>query len=144
MVVEVGLVAALLDDQVPKEELATLVKAIRLLPGMRDLTDEDVNAVLARAGDRTRKGDAWLCEVRHGLTHPSLRRVAFRLAALFCAWDGVIDDKEQGYLNWLAGTFEFSDEETTSLFAEATGQIGTVSAHKEGAGSLSGPQSDSP
>lgn len=144
MVVEVGLVAALLDDQVPKEELATLVKAIRMLPGMRDLTDDDVNALLARAGDRTRKGDAWLCEVRRGLTLPTLRRVAFRLAALFCAWDGVIDDKEQGYLNWLAKTFEFSDEETASLFAEATGQIGTVSAHAEGADAHPDRPSDTP
>jgi len=143
MVVEIGLVAALLDDQVPKEELATLVKAIRLLPGLRDLSDDSVNLLLARAGDRTRKGDAWLCEVRHGLTHPSLRRVAFRLAALFCAWDGVIDDKEQGYLNWLARTFEFSDEETTALFAEATGHLGTVSAQGDGAPLLPEQRPDS-
>jgi tellurite resistance protein len=142
MVVEVGLVAALLDDQVPKGELDALVKAIRLLPGLREISDDDVNGLIARAGDRTRRGDPWLCEVRYGLTHPALRRVAFRLAALFCAWDGVIDDKEQGYLNWLARTFEFSDEETTRLFMEATGQVGTVSRQVSGAPASPGTEPD--
>ena len=141
MVVEVGLVAALLDNQVPREELDALVKAIRLLPGMRDLSDQEVNGLIARAGARTGRGDPWLCEVRYGLKNPALRRVAFRMAAMFCAWDGVIDDKEQGYLNWLAKTFEFTDQETTQLFSEATGQGGTVTAGGEGERARSGDPS---
>lgn len=128
MVVEVGLVAALLDGQMPEDKQQALVTAMRLLPGLRDIADEDVIHLLARAGESTRRGDEWLCEVFGGLKNPALRRVAFRLAALFCAYDGVIDDKEQGYLNWLSHAFEFSDVETAQLFAEATGQSGTVQA----------------
>jgi len=127
LVLEVGLVAALLDGQMPEEKQETLVTALRLLPGLREVSDEDVIHLLARAGESTQRGDAWLCDVARGLREPALRRVAFRLAALFCAYDGVIDDKEQGYLNWLSGVFEFGDEETARLFGEATGQGGTVS-----------------
>ena len=127
MVVEVGLVAALLDDAIPQAESEALVTAIKLLPGLRDLSDEQVNLVLSRAGARTQQGDAWLCEVGNRLTNPGLRRVAFRMASMFCAWDGVIDDKEQGYLNYLAKAFEFSPTEADSLFAEATGHGGTAS-----------------
>jgi len=126
MVLEVGLVAALLDGQMPEDKQQALVTAMRLLPGLRDLAEEDVIRLLARAGESTHRGDAWLCEVFGGLRNPALRRVAFRLAALFCAYDGVIDDKEQGYLNWLSHAFEFTDDETAQLFAEATGQTGTV------------------
>lgn len=126
MVLEVGLVAALLDGQMPEDKQQTLVTAVRLLPGLRDLADEDVIHLLAKAGESTRRGDEWLCEVFGGLKNPALRRVAFRLAALLCAYDGVIDDKEQGYLNWLSRAFEFTDDETAQLFAEATGQSGSV------------------
>jgi len=127
MVVEVGLVAAMLDDAVPAEESEALVTAIRLLPGMRKLTEEQVNLLLTRAGERTRKGDEWLCEVAQRLTNPGLRRVAFRMASMFCAWDGVIDDKEQGYLNFLARAFGLSPEQADALFAEATGHLGSAS-----------------
>jgi tellurite resistance protein len=120
MVVEVGLVAAMLDNEIPAGESKALVTAIRLLPGLRDLGDDQVNALLVRAAARTRRGDDWLREVACGLTDRGLRRVAFRLAALFCAWDGVIDDKEQGYLNWLARVFDLDDDEAMRLFAEAT------------------------
>jgi len=127
MVVEVGLVAAMLDDSLPRAESEALVTAIRLLPGLRDLSEEQVNLVLTRAGARTQHGDAWLCEVSHRLTNPGLRRVAFRMASMFCSWDGVIDDKEQGYLNFLAKAFGFSVREADALFAEATGHNGTAS-----------------
>jgi hypothetical protein len=120
MVVEVGLVAALLDHKLPEEESAALITAIRLLPGLREISDEEVNQLLLRASQRTQRGDSWLCEVSKGLTNPALRRVAFRLASVFCAWDGVIDDNEQGYLNWLASVFELSDDDAMRLFAEAT------------------------
>jgi hypothetical protein len=49
------------------------------------------------------------------------------MASLFCAWDGVIDDKEQGYLNFLAKAFGFSVTEADRLFAEATGHGGRAS-----------------
>jgi tellurite resistance protein len=127
MVVEVGLVAAMLDDAIPDSESSALVTAIRLLPGLRNLSDEEVNLVLSRAGTRTREGDSWLCEVSRRLTNPGLRRVAFRMASMFCAWDGVIDDKEQGYLNFLAKVFEFSPGEADALFAQATGHGGRAS-----------------
>lgn len=129
LVVEIGLVAAMLDDAIPDGESEALATAIRLLPGLKDSTDHDINALLARAGERTGRGDAWLCEVSCGLRHPGLRRVAFRMAALFCAWDGIIDDKEQGFLNWLAKTFELSDDDAMRLFHEATGQLLDSSAH---------------
>jgi tellurite resistance protein len=122
LVVEIGLVAAMLDDAIPDGESEALVTAIRLLPGLKDTTENQINELLARAGERTRRGDAWLCEVAHGLRHPGLRRVAFRMAALFCSWDGVIDEKEQGFLNWLAKTFELTDDDAMRLFHEATGQ----------------------
>lgn len=127
MVVEVGLVAAMLDDAIPRGESEALVTAIRLLPGLRTLSDEQINLILTRAGQRTQQGDAWLCEVSQRLTHPGLRRVAFRMASMFCAWDGVIDDKEQGYLNFLAKAFELGDEVADALFAEATGHGGRAS-----------------
>jgi hypothetical protein len=122
MVVEIGLVAALLDGKLPEEESTALVTAIRLLPGLRDISDEEVNQMLMRASQRTQKADRWSCHVSKGLTNPALRRVAFRLAAVFCAWDGVIDDNEQGYLNWLASAFELSDDDAMRLFAEATAE----------------------
>ncbi len=127
MVVEVGLVAAMLDDAIPSAESQALVTAIRLLPGLGNLSEEQVNLVLSRAGQRTQQGDAWLCEVAGRLTHSGLRRVAFRMASMFCAWDGVIDDKEQGYLNFLAKSFDLSSEQADALFAEATGQRGGAS-----------------
>lgn len=127
MVVEVGLVAAMLDDAVPASESEALVTAIRLLPGMRKLTDEHVNLLLSRAGERTGRGDEWLCEVASRLTNPALRRVAFRMASMFCAWDGVIDDKEQGYLNFLAKAFGLTPDEADALFAEATDHHGSAS-----------------
>lgn len=127
MVVEVGLVAALLDDSIPEAESAALATAIRLLPGLRQISDEQLNLLLSRAGLRTREGDAWLCEVSRRLTNPGLQRVAFRMASMFCAWDGVIDDKEQGYLNFLAKAFGFSVAEADTLFAEATGHRGRAS-----------------
>lgn len=122
LVVEVGLVAAMLDHRLPKSESDALVTAIRLLPGMRDLSEDQINLLLTRAGDRTRHGDSWLCEVARGLTNQALRRVAFRMAAMFCAWDGVIDEHEQGYLNWLAKAFGLSGDEAHELFEQATGQ----------------------
>ena len=127
MVVEVGLVAAMLDDAIPHAESEALVTSIRLLPGLRNLSDEQVNLILTRAGERTRHGDLWLCEVAKRLTNPGLRRVAFRMASMFCAWSGVINDKEQGYLNFLAKAFGFSASDADALFAEATGQHGTAS-----------------
>lgn len=127
MVVEVGLVAAMMDNAIPESESTALVTAIRMLPGMRNLSDSDVNLVLSRAGTRAQEGDIWLCDVSRRLTHPGLRRVAFRMASMFCAWDGVIDDKEQGYLNFLATVFEFSPAEADALFAQATGQRGSAS-----------------
>ena len=128
LVVEVGLVGALLDDSIPEGEARALATAIRLLPGLRDLTDEQLNIVLSRAGHRASQGDTWLCEVATKLTHPGLRRVAFRMASMFCAWDGTIDDKEQGYLDFLANAFGYSVAEADSLFAQATGQFGTASS----------------
>ncbi len=122
LVVEVGLVAALIDRKITREKSDALATAIRLLPGMRRLTDEEVNLLLTRAGRRTSGNEAWMCEVMHRLTHPGLRRVAFRMAAMFCAWDGVIEDEEQGYLDFLARSFQLSQEEASRLFAEATGQ----------------------
>jgi hypothetical protein len=127
MVVEVGLVAAMLDHAIPETESTALVAAIRLLPGLRDLSDEQVNLLLSRAGARTREGDAWLCGIACRLTNPGLRRVAFRMASMFCAWDGIINDEEQGYLNFLAKAFDFSVEEADVLFAQATGNQGTAS-----------------
>jgi tellurite resistance protein len=127
MVVEVGLVAALLDGKIPPQESEALVTAIRLLPGLRGLTDEQVNLLLTRAGERTRGGDAWLCEVAHRLINPGLRRVAFRMASMFCSWDGVITEPEQGYLDFLAKAFGFSPELAHQLFAQATGHHGTAS-----------------
>jgi hypothetical protein len=127
MVVEVGLVAAMLDGAVPVGESEGLVTAIRLLPGMRSLTEERVNLLLSRAGERTRRGDDWLCDVANRLTNPALRRVAFRMASLFCSWDGVIDDKEQGYLDFLARAFELTPDQAGALFAEATGHSGSAS-----------------
>lgn len=127
MVVEIGLVAAMLDDAIPQGESEALVTSIRLLPGLRNLSDIQVNLILSRAGERTREGDEWLCEVAGRLTNPGLRRVAFRMASMFCSWDGVINDKEQGYLNFLAKAFGLSHGEADALFAEATGQRGTAS-----------------
>ncbi len=122
MVVEVGLVAAMLDGRIPEGESEALVTAIRLLPGLRELSEGEINLMLVQAGERTQRGDAWLCEVARGLVHPALRRVAFRMAAMFCAWDGVIEDKEQAFLNWLTRTFGFSDDEAMVMFAQATDQ----------------------
>jgi len=62
-----------------------------------------------------------MCEIAHRLTNPGLRRVAFRMAAMFCAWDGVIEDEEQGYLDFLARAFGLDEAEASRLFAEATG-----------------------
>jgi hypothetical protein len=67
--------------------------------------------------------------VVHGLTNPALRRVALRMAALFCSWDGEIDDREQGYLDFLAKTFGLSAEEAAELFAQATAEGGGVTAN---------------
>ncbi len=127
MVIEVGLVADMLDNAIPLAESEALVTAIRLLPGLRDLSDEQINLILSRAGQRTQQGDTWLCQICHRLTNQGLRRVAFRMASMFCAWDGVIDDKEQDYLNFLAKAFELGDTEADALFAEATGHHGTAS-----------------
>lgn len=121
LVVEVGLVAALLDRKINREKTEALGTAIRLLPGLKAITDDHVNLLLARAGQRTTQSEAWMCEIAHRLTHPGLRRVAFRMAAMFCAWDGVIDDQEQGYLDFLARAFSLDPEEASKLFAEATG-----------------------
>ncbi len=121
LVVEVGLVAALLDRKISRDKTEALATSIRLLPGMRRITDEQVNLLLARAGQRTSRSDAWMCEVAHRLTHPGLRRVAFRMAAMFCAWDGIIDDEEQGYLDFLARAFGLDAQEASKLFSEATG-----------------------
>lgn len=128
MVVEVGLVAAMLDDAIPEDESAALATAIRLLPGLRGISDEQLNVLLSIAGQRTSHGDAWLCEVSMRLTHPALRRVAFRMASMFCAWDGVIDEKEQGYLDFLAKAFGYSPAEASALFAQATGNYGDAQA----------------
>lgn len=128
MVVEVGLVAAMLDDAIPEDESAALATAIRLLPGLRGISDEQLNVLLSIAGQRTSHGDAWLCEVSMRLTHPALRRVAFRMASMFCAWDGVIDEKEQGYLDFLAKAFGYSPAQASALFAQATGNYGDAQA----------------
>ena len=121
LVAEVGLVAALLDKKISREKTDALVTAIRLLPGLKTLTEEQVNVLLANAGHRTGTGETWMCEIAHRLTIPGLRRVAFRMAAMFCSWDGIIDDDEQGYLDFLARAFAFSPDQASLLFAEATG-----------------------
>lgn len=120
LVVEVGLVAALLDRKISKEKTEALATAIRLLPGMRRITDDHVNLLLARAGERSQT-ETWMCEIAYRLTHSGLRRVAFRMAAMFCAWDGVIEDQEQGYLDFLARAFGLNPQEASRLFSEATG-----------------------
>ena len=126
LVAEVGLVAALLDGRLPEPKSEAVVTAIRMLPGLHRLSEQQVNQLLARAAGRTQGHQQWLCDVACRLTNAPLRRVAFRMAALFCSWDGVLDDREQGYLDFLARTFGLSSAEAAQLFAQATAQVGSV------------------
>jgi len=139
LVAEVGLVASLLDGQLPEPKAQGVVTAIRLLPGLRGLGEEQVNMLLARAGQRTEGHRQWLCDVACGLTNPALRRVAFRMAAMFCAWDGVLDDREQGYLDFLAQAFGLSAGEAAELFAQATAHMGSVTLLGDRASQPSAP-----
>jgi hypothetical protein len=128
LVAEVGLVASLLDGRLPEPKSGAVVTAIRMLPGLGQLSEQQLNQLLARAAERTQGHQQWLCDVACRLTNPPLRRVAFRMAALFCTWDGVLDDREQGYLDFLARTFGLSAEDAAALFAQATAQGGSVTA----------------
>ena len=121
MVAEVGLVAAMLDGTISPLKVDALATAFRLLPGMSKLSDSEVTMLIAQAGARTQGGQDWLCEVAHRIRTTALRRVAFRMAAMFCAWDGVLEQREQEYLYALACAFNFADNVTASLFEQATG-----------------------
>jgi hypothetical protein len=126
LVVEIGIAAALLDEHLSTEKSEAVVTAIRLLPGLAALSDQQLTLLLVRAAERTSAGNTWLAKTACALTSPALRRVAFRMAALFCAWDGVIDDREQGYLDFLARALGFSELAADELFAQATDQAGAV------------------
>ncbi len=121
MVAEVGTVAAMLDGTISPQKVDLLTTTLRLLPGWSGMTDSEVSMMLARTGARTEQGRRWLCEVTHRIRLTALRRVAFRMAAMFCAWDGVLSEREQEYLYALACSFDFSEPETAELFEQATG-----------------------
>ena len=121
LVAEIGLVAAALDEQQLTEKATVVANAMRLLPGMSKLSDSELNVLLARVGARSQDGQRWLCEATNGIRVPALRRLAFRMAAMFAAWQGKLEEPAQEYLSAVATAFNFSDAEAERLFSQATG-----------------------
>lgn len=121
LVAELGLVAATLDGSIGPSKTDALATALRLLPGMRGLTDSEINMIIARTGVRSQDGQRWLCETTNSIRSSPLRRLAFRMASLFSIWGGELGDPQQDYLLALACAFNFSDDEAARLFSRATG-----------------------
>jgi hypothetical protein len=121
MVAEIGLVAAALDEQRLTEKATVVATAMRMLPGMRKLSDSEINMLMARVGARSQDGQRWLCETTNGIRIPALRRVAFRMAAMLSAWQGELGTTAQEYLSAVATAFNFTDAEAAELFNQATG-----------------------
>lgn len=121
LVAEIGLVAAALDAHQLTDKATAVATALRLLPGMSGLSDSELNLIMARAGARSQDGQRWLCDTTNSIRIPALRRLAFRMAAMFAAWQGALARPAQEYLSALATAFNFSDAEAASLFAQATG-----------------------
>ena len=121
MVAEIGLVAAALGGAPGADQADAIATAIRLLPGMGQLTESQINAIMAQAGVRTQHGRRWLCEATNGIRSPALRRLAFRMASMFSAWHGDLGERQQEYLSAIAAAFNFSEGEAAKLFSQATG-----------------------
>jgi hypothetical protein len=121
LVAEIGLVAAALDDQQLTEKATMVAEAMRLLPGMSQLSDSELNVIMARVGARSQDGQRWLCEATNGIRVPALRRLAFRMASMFAAWRGDLAKPAQEYLSAVATAFNFTDAEAERLFSQATG-----------------------
>lgn len=121
LVAEIGLVAAALEEEQLTDKAIAVSTAMRLLPGMSELSDSQLNLLMARAGARSERGERWLCETTRAIRVPALRRLAFRMAAMFCAWHGDLATAGQEYLSAIATAFNFSDDEAERLFSQATG-----------------------
>lgn len=121
LVAELGLVAAALDAAQLPDKATAVATAMRMLPGMGALSDSEIHMIMARAGARSQEGERWLCETTNGIRVPALRRLAFRMAAMFSAWRGDLGKPAQEYLTAIAAAFNFTDDEAARLFSQATG-----------------------
>jgi hypothetical protein len=124
LVAQIGLVAAALNGGLTPTKSQVLGHAVRLLPGMRGLSERGIDALVASTADRTERGPQWLCETTHRIRSEPLRRLAFRLATLLCVGDEGLDEQQQGYLTALASGFGFSDREVERLVVQALGLSG--------------------
>ncbi len=122
LVAEIGCVALALGGESSPRRARLLQRALRLLPGMGQLTEPALDRLLSRAAAHSAEGGVWLCEATHRIRSPALKRVAFRLAVLLCAAEeGAPNAMQEELLLALACGFGFNERETTELVVRAAG-----------------------
>lgn len=123
IVAELGVWAAIVDGDFDEEtELAALVAAVSLIPGLEDWGVDQVAAMIEELNENYAeegKPEERVLEIVQALTDPHLQRCAYQLAALCTAADGGFTEEESEFLQGLQEAFEIPDDVAAKLVNEA-------------------------